>query len=168
MSRLRSIDAPEFARLGRVLDGHVPLAEFGRLAGVPGGISGDLEYRVAGVIDKRGYPILVLDLQARVPVVCQRCLQEFELPVKVHNRVRVVELPEGELLEQADETLASEEDIVAAAGPLDVMAMIEDEMILALPLAPRHDQCELAGGGTVKQIESPFGVLAKLKKAVDR
>ena len=41
-------------------------------------------------------------------------------------------------------------------------------MILALPLAPRHEKCEVAGGGVGKRIESPFGVLAQLKKRANR
>jgi uncharacterized protein len=168
MSRLRLIDAPEFARLGRVLEGRVPLAEFERLRGGLSDSSGNLQYRIGGVVDKRGYPALVLDLQARLLVTCQRCLQEMEVSVKLHNRIRLVESQQDLPLEQADETLASEEDVVAAAGPLDVLAMIEDEMILTLPLVPRHEQCELAGGGIETRIESPFGVLARLKKDADR
>jgi len=168
MSRLRLIDAPEFARLGRVLEGCVPLAEFERLRGGLSDPSGSLQYRIVGVVDKRGYPALELDLQARLLVTCQRCLQDLVLPVKVHNRIRLVDSPQDLPLEQGDEVLASEEDVVAAAGPLDVLAMIEDEMILVLPLAPRHDQCALAGAGIVMRIESPFGVLARLKKHADR
>jgi uncharacterized protein len=168
MSRLRLIDAPEFARLGRVLEGCVPLVEFERLGDGLRDPGGSLRYRIGGEVDKRGYPALVLDLQARLLVTCQRCLQELELPVKLHNRIRLVESPQDLPLEQPDETLAGDEDVVAAAGPLDVLAMIEDEMLLALPLAPRHEECEVAGSGTGMRIESPFGVLARLKKDADR
>jgi uncharacterized protein len=168
MCRLRLIDAPEFARLGRVLEGRVPLAEFGRLQSWLSDAAGKLQYRIGGTVDQQGYPSLVFDLQARLLVTCQRCLQELELPVNVHNRIRLVESPGAALPGQADQALAGEEDFVAASGPLDLLAMIEDEMILALPLAPRHEQCELAGGGIGTQIESPFGVLAQLKKRANR
>jgi len=87
MSRLRLIDAPEFARFGRVLEGQVPLAEFGRLQSWLSDAAGKLQYRIGGTVDQQGYPSLLLDLQARLLVTCQRCLQELELPVKVHNRI---------------------------------------------------------------------------------
>ena len=36
---------------------------------------------------------------------------------------------------------ASEDDVLALSGELDVRELVEDELLLALPLVPRHDVC---------------------------
>jgi uncharacterized protein len=69
---------------------------------------------------------------------------------------------------------AGGEDEIVASAAQDVAALIEDEVLLALPLAPRHEHCQIAsgvaggvggktGGRDTVGRESPFGVLARLK-----
>jgi uncharacterized protein len=65
-----------------------------------------------------------------------------------------------------DEDLADDEaDAIAADKMQSVLALIEDEVLLALPIAPTHAACEspVASNGNGKQ--SPFALLAKLKKS---
>ena len=56
-------------------------------------------------------------------------------------------------------------DAVAADAELDVWSLVEDEVLLALPIAPRHAEgaCQAAGESVLKQRASPFAVLAGLK-----
>ncbi|HHW65861.1 MAG TPA: metal-binding protein, partial [Rhodocyclaceae bacterium] len=63
-----------------------------------------------------------------------------------------------------DEELEDDEvDAIEIDGGLDVMALLEDEILLALPIAPRHQVCEAPRpeGGASK--ESPFAALASLR-----
>jgi uncharacterized protein len=96
-------------------------------------------------------------------VTCQRCLQQFELPVSGQNRLRVVDADPEWSAEDAEFAAQGDDEIVASTA-LDVRALIEDEVLLAMPLAPRHEHCELAGGKIEVKRESPFGILAKLQK----
>jgi uncharacterized protein len=69
--------------------------------------------------------------------VCQRCLQPMVVPLKVDRTVRFV----------ADEQVAadldadSEDDVLALPRWLDLRELVEDELLLALPLVPRHEVC---------------------------
>ncbi|MDQ2927379.1 MAG: YceD family protein, partial [Pseudomonadota bacterium] len=64
----------------------------------------------------------------------------------------------------------SEDDVLALAPAIDLQSLIEDELLLALPLIPRHDVCPeplvQAVGGDVKPSpeEHPFAALAALKR----
>jgi uncharacterized protein len=80
---------------------------------------------------------LWLDLraQARVWLTCQRCLQPFGEPLAIDRRIRFVQ---GEA---RAETLDAEidDDVLALSKALDLRSLIEDELLLALPIVPRHD-----------------------------
>ena len=54
-------------------------------------------------------------------------------------------------------------DFLPVEKELDVLALIEDEILLALPTVPRHDDCVLPGAVRESPNESPFSVLAGLK-----
>lgn len=78
-----------------------------------------------------------LHLQATAPVAlqCQRCLQTVAQTLVVDRRLRFVR-SEAEA-ERLDES--SEDDVLVLSPRLDLHDLVEDELILALPLVPRHD-----------------------------
>jgi uncharacterized protein len=179
MSRPGLIDTREFARLGLVLEGKLPVAGMSRLASALCDSEGELSYRLQGVPRKRegtgDAPALDLEFEVTVRVPCQRCLEPLEVPLKARNQLKLIDkLPEWSA--DAAELDADDADEIVHSQALDVAALIEDEVLLTLPWAPRHQQCELtnnsAGGGsgnaggskTGSGRESPFGVLAQLKK----
>jgi len=165
MSYLGVIDAREFARLGLVLEGRLPVAGFSRLASALCDCDGDLSYRLQGDVDERGNAALELELEVGVRVICQRCLEQLELPLRVRNRFRLLDAVPAWTADAAEIDAGGDDEIVAGA-PLDVEALIEDEVLLTLPWAPRHEHCELAGergGRDGIGRESPFGVLARFK-----
>lgn len=118
-----------------------------------------------------GEPELWLHLAAQTEVwlTCQRCLQPFEQALSVDTRVRFVRD------EAQAETLDAEleDDVLALPRWLDMRALIEDELLLALPLVPRHEHCPQPlplGAGDEAEVESgpngrpnPFAVLQALK-----
>ena len=66
----------------------------------------------------------------------------------------------------------SEEDVLALTPALDLQPLVEDELILALPLVPRHEQCPKplpmsAGEGEIQQADAAdhaFAALASLRR----
>ncbi len=80
---------------------------------------------------------LVLEAQASLPWACQRCLQPVELPMQVSCKLRFV----------ADEATAaaldadSDHDVLVLGRGFDLIALIEDELIMASPIVPFHDEC---------------------------
>ena len=84
-------------------------------------------------------PAIWLHLKAHavLPLTCQRCLQPMTVELHVSPTLRFVR--DEALAEQLDED--SEEDVLALSAALDLHDLVEDELILALPLVPRHEHC---------------------------
>jgi uncharacterized protein len=105
---------------------------------------------------------LRLNVSADAWATCQRCLQPFRTPIEVDRAFRFV-ASEGE----AEELDADSEDDVLALGPsFDLLGLIEDELVLAWPLVPRHEQCSQpahAAGGDPVDADKPFAALAAFK-----
>ena len=154
-------DGLEFARLGRQLEGRVPARRFERLADQLVDGSGEVVWHLRGEQDRDGNCFLVLQLSGFLQLRCQRCLEGVEEPLAVSSRLLLV--PPGQAW--PDDELADDGfDAVAATKEMALAPMIEDELLLALPIAPRHDVCDAPVAEDEVQELSPFAVLAKLKK----
>ena len=91
---------------------------------------------------------------------CQRCLEGIEYSLKVSSLLEFVG-DEDELTQEEIED--DSKDFLPVQKELDVVELIEDEVILDLPSAPRHDSCELPDAGQKTERVSPFSVLKGLK-----
>ena len=111
---------------------------------------------------------LHLAADAILPLVCQRCLQPVDMPVALGRSFRFV-ADEATAAAQDDD---SEEDLLALSNSFDLPELVEDELLMELPVAPRHETCpepvkmsavdpgfEEAGA----ERENPFAVLGRLK-----
>ena len=110
-----------------------------------------------------------LHLQARAPVVlqCQRCLQAMPHGLQVDREFRFVR--SAAEAERLDETV--EEDVLQLLPRLDLHELLEDELILSLPLVPRHEgACPTPLPQPIDDLEeealapNPFAALAALRK----
>ncbi len=109
-----------------------------------------------------------LHLQAQVPVTlqCQRCLQAVQQPLQVDRHFRFVRTEEE--AERLDE--AAEEDVLVLGQRLNLRDLLEDELILSLPLVPRHEgNCPAPLPVPVDDLDdegpapNPFAALAALR-----
>lgn len=82
-------------------------------------------------------PWLHLRVAATLPFVCQRCLTPVQLPLTVDRAFRFAADEETAALE--DEV--SDEDVLVAARDFDLLALIEDELLMEVPVTPRHEVC---------------------------
>ena len=109
---------------------------------------------------------LHLTSQACVSLRCQRCLQPMTVPLDVDRWIRFV--PDAATAEALDAEL--EDDVLELPRHLDLHELVEDELLLALPLVPRHDDCPepLPQGSApdedVPERPNPFAALERLKK----
>lgn len=155
-------DVFQFAREGRVWKGVFPLLQMERLADVLGQRAGEVQVTLVGGVDDRGQAQLTLSLSAALVLQCQRCLRELPWPLAVQTCLRPV--PAGHPVEQ-EELLDDEHDVLEVADGLDVQALVEDEILLALPLVVRHEQCTPPQMRETADEASPFAVLAGLRKS---
>jgi uncharacterized protein len=167
----RRLDVRAFADAGAATEGTLPQHELARLAASVLATDGasPVAWRATG--EQRpvagGPPEIWLHLHAQTQAVlqCQRCLQPMAEPVEVDRRFRFV-ASEAEA-ERLDEEL--DDDVLVLSRHFDLVALLEDELILALPLVPRHDTCPeplpLPADDTEDApAENPFAALAHLRR----
>lgn len=160
MSRQLTIDSFAFARDGRVLEGTLAISDLERLHDLLAEVSGEVRYRLHGLKGERGQSQLRLTVSGSLPLACQRCLEAIRFDVEVDSVLELV--PEGADMSQ-DELEDDTRDFLPVAGSLDVAELVEDEILLTLPVAPRHEDCGLPGAAEAGERISPFADLAKLK-----
>lgn len=156
------IDGPEFARRGSHARGQVAVADLARVAEHLASDEGVLNCELQGgrSEDGSGHFELRLNVTGELQLCCQRCLEALRFPLRLRKRLRLVApgaaWPEEEV---EDEGV----DAVEASAEMAVGLLIEDEVLLALPIAPSHESCGLPRMKDTQQDVSPFAVLRKLK-----
>ena len=116
------------------------VGDFERLAQEFVNPEAELVYRVCGQQDARGRPQIHCQVKARLEMVCQRCLKPVDVVV-ASDRVLYLANSEAEA-ERLEAALADEDIEVMVSGKnLDLAGVVEDEVILSLPLVPMHDVC---------------------------
>lgn len=155
------IDAVACAREARHLEGQAPVSSLERLRDMLETSDGFVTYAVEGETDKDGVPFLRLHVVGSLRLRCQRCLAPIDFLLELSNRLRLVRTGEA----WPDEALQDDSfDAIDAAGALNVLMLVEEEILLGLPPYPLHESClpPQNGIGSVGD-HSPFSVLADLK-----
>lgn len=160
MSARTVIDSLEFARGNGQLSGDVQVTQLARLADSLYDAAGQLKYELIGGYDARRRPRLQLAVAGAINLRCQRCLGRLEFPVAVETSLLV--LTDATHGEDAD---IDDLDGVPSDPHTDVWGLIEDEVLLAVPISPRHADglCGPAIDSGRDRAVSPFAALAKLK-----
>ena len=160
MSQRIVINSLAFAREAGSLQGELQIASLARVLDLLVDSTGNLSYRVDGKVNSRNKAQLVLQLDGILSVCCQRCLEGIEYSVKVRSVLEFVN-DENDLTQEDIED--DSKDFLVAQSELDVVALIEDEIILDLPSAPRHESCVLPDTKQGADRVSPFSVLKGLQ-----
>ena len=144
------LDIKAFAQAGAPLQGNDALLKYERLAQEAQGLHpdlhviwqarGELRAGAAETQDQAAQPWLHLTVQAALPMLCQRCLTPVEVPLEVDRWFRFV-ADEATAEAQDDD---AEEDLLAMSREFDLHALIEDELLMDLPVVARHDECPVA------------------------
>lgn len=165
------IDPWQLALEDARLEGELALAALPRLAAL-NVADGRVGVALAAGVDDRGQRFLKGRFRAELELVCQRCLGPLRLPVEV-----AVELGLIRSEAEADRLLARYEPLLVPEGGVVVADLVEDELLLALPQIPRHQDlraCEDAGyrapdaAPPEAERRRPFSVLASLLPDLNR
>ncbi|HEX9686966.1 MAG TPA: DUF177 domain-containing protein [Burkholderiales bacterium] len=156
------IDSLEFARTGQTLRGSLPLPGLTRLKDSLADVVGTVEFEVRGGQDARGRPNLMVTIRGMLHLQCQRCLEALDHPLQVLNTLVLVTAGAG-----PGELDDEEIEWIEASREFDLAAMIEDEVLLSLPYAPRHEErsCRPLGAAVADgAAATAFAKLAELKR----
>jgi uncharacterized protein len=159
MSHQPAIDGLEFARTGSKLQGAWPIAEFARLRDALRTRDGILQYALRGVPEERGRPALQLKVDGALQLVCQRCLGALEFPLRIDVSLQLV-ATQAEV--DAEPLEAEGPEQIVAGREMPVRELVEDEVLLAIPLAPRHEHCAGGRARAAGGARSPFAGLRGL------
>ena len=176
------IEPFKWAEQGFTWSGQVPLTRFVRIAQENQSPIAQQQVQVdCRLYLDDYYNVAWLDgeLSVQLNMQCQRCLEPVEVPVHttVHLALLADEEQAARLDEDADFVILSEEQIVHGADgsdAIDLIELLEDELLLSVPISPRHVSCEHKHQPVVQdepvveaKRDNPFGVLAGLKGKLD-
>ncbi len=162
------IDPRKLADRGTTLEGEVLLASLPRLCDPLADDAGLVRAKFFFGRDEQRAVIIRSEVDVEVKMVCQRCLELVTLPI--HSECEYAVVKEG----ASSESMPKGYDVLEVGeDPLDLLALVEDELLLALPIVPAHapDVCRPPAG--LDEPESsedevtrsnPFSVLAQLKR----
>jgi uncharacterized protein len=145
------IDNLNFAKKSEELSGQFDLASFTRiselmLSQAPSGAKlndlnlslSTINFLLRGELDNQGRSIIYCEIEALLSTYCQRCLEPMSLPFSLSFSYLIAEADaghnEGYSLDDSDE-----HDLQEPNKAMDVVTLIEDELIMAMPIAPTHD-----------------------------
>jgi uncharacterized protein len=161
-----SIDAWRAVAARRIYEGEVPLGRMKRLEGSLVDTDGSCRFRLEFGRDDLGAATVAVSAQAGLPLQCQRSLQRFVLPVQCEQRLGLIRGEDEESSLPPD----TEPVLVPPDGMLSPLDLVEDELILALPVVPlaaAGDEADIAGPAPEQageQRDNPFAALAALKQ----
>ena len=176
--RAERLDVAGLARVGGSLKGHTALQKYERLMQdicrqeLDLGSDFEVVWQATGELrnlaGNTAQTWLHVKASGKLPQICQRCLSEVVTSLEVDRSYRFV----------ADETTAEalddscEEDLLALSREFNLVELIEDELLMALPLVPMHETCPKQPKMTVADADfeqqmheksNPFAVLESLK-----
>ncbi len=170
------IDNVSFAKKNHHIHGSVPLASLLRFQELIHHLApskalegerlalheGFVEYDVLGKVNATGQCIVELGLGVHLTTFCQRCLSAMPLKLSLHFNYLIDEMTEAQILDADDR---DDYDIQPASQSMDLLALIEDEIMMAMPISPMHEELcgELATQSGEKS--NPFAVLKGLIKS---
>lgn len=137
------LDIPAFAEAATPLSAHEALRAYPRLAAeaASGAEAVTVQWQAVGERrpEAEGGVAAWLHLQAEVtlPLVCQRCLGPIEVKLDVDRWFRFA----ADEATAAQQDAEADEDVLASSPEFDLHALIEDELLMELPVAPRHETC---------------------------
>ncbi|HEY4316220.1 MAG TPA: YceD family protein [Herbaspirillum sp.] len=161
------IDAFKFSKQSERLEGETAIAEMGRLAEleVAQGKQGVIAWSLQGGQHRLGYPQLTLKVSGAINLLCQRCLTP--MPVAIDSESVLVLAKDEARADEIEAQLEDDEiDVVPVPEELNLRDLVEDEALLSLPFAPKHEVCpdQAAAADPAKSEKpSPFAVLKNLK-----
>ena len=165
----RELDARKFARAGIDIEASEPVASFPRFAEALADENGEVWVALSFFRDEGGGYRLAVKTRSEVALLCQRCLEGKPSVLESASVLALVWTDE-----EAKSLPKDLDPLILGEEPLDVLAMLEDELIVSTPFVAYHEAPDCGaevnpgfGDDTIdeSQTDNPFAVLASLKQS---
>jgi len=160
------INALKFSHAADSLSGSILPENFARLRDFLADNTGSIDYELSGDVDKHGRLVLRVVIRGMINLYCQRCLDKMPHPLNLESEL-ILARNNDELAHYDEDGFV---DAILASEELDAFALIEDEIILGLPLSPRHPDMACLQTGKPHEAQNqtgkthPFAALKSLKR----
>lgn len=160
------IDPRRSAEKGEIIEAQVPIAGLDRLQTYLSDPEGVVDVSLVFGVDEEGIRTLTGRAETAVRMVCQRCLDAVEIRVRASFNLGIV------YKDDAAKALPGHYDpLLMESERLDLSQVVEEELILNLPLIAHHEDCQVKtsygdrdeGSAADTDKPNPFSVLAALK-----
>lgn len=168
-SELYKIEPWTFVREQKTYIGTLPLEKTETLRKWQGGGRDGIQFEISGYIDAHGQYRLTGKIKVVLQMVCQRCLEKMFIPVNC--AFDYVLLSDQKLENRITD---GSEAYVCAEDRLDLAWFIEEEILLAMPMIAKHDNCKLLHTDNSVLVESsqenvnPFAALKEMMEAKEK
>ena len=130
------IDTVKFARNGQEMIHSFSVEDLQRVKDIVGDFGEEIEAKLEGGVLKTGKPFIDLSIKADLPLTCQRCLELMNFELNSSTRF-IIAFGKSELTDLSDEP--DDVEFLIAEEDADVVAMVEEELLLRLPMAAKHE-----------------------------
>lgn len=134
------IDNLEFAASADTLHGTIAAENLRRVPDLIDVSGNKIAYSLMGRVSAEGKPLLALTISGALHLKCQRCLDQLVYKLDIDTALEIG----GPHAAEADDGLEGRDQIPAQPA-MDVLSLVEDEILLSLPISPRHEmgECDL-------------------------
>ncbi|MDX1519462.1 MAG: YceD family protein [Gammaproteobacteria bacterium] len=168
LCRLMSSDLPQtinplrLARADALLKGQLNIGEMQRLSALVTDRQGQVDFELNFSQDADGQCYVKGHCATTISMSCQRCFQPISVDIATPTRLIVVLS-----IEAARDVPEEYEPLLFTGDEIDLINMVEEEILLALPISPRHDTAECHAAEEIAELRNekpgPFSVLKDLK-----
>jgi len=167
----KRVDPRKFAEREAKVEGIASVSAMPRLASLLADGTGDVLVSLQFAVDEQRLRTVSGSARGTVTQTCQRCLEPVSIEVEANVNLALA-LTE----EQAKNLPRYYDPLIVEAEEIELLSLVEDELILSLPLVAYHDDCSIQtsfgdadeAARTQETKPNPFSVLAALKKTADK
>ena len=152
------IDNIDFSRKSREIRDIIRLSDFERLQDLCLNLEDSIAFVLRGFENKHREVCLELSIEGKLDLICQRCSEKLEHTIFLKSGFLIKE--ETQLTDfQVDDH--ADYDLIEGSAKMDVLSLIEDEILLSMPGAPKHenDKCRYKKTDGVLDHTHPFADL---------
>ena len=152
------IDNIDFSRKSREIRDIIRLSDFKRLQDLCLNLEDSIAFVLRGFENKHREACLELSIKGKLDLICQRCSEKLEHTIFLKSGFLIKE--ETQLTDfQVDDH--ADYDLIEGSAKMDVLSLIEDELLLSMPGAPKHenDKCRYKKTDDVLDRTHPFADL---------
>jgi uncharacterized protein len=162
MTAQHIINSLEFARKNLVIHDTIQNSQFLRAKDLMSSHDGIVEWTLSGSVGLDGKSKLSLLIKGVVLMPCQRCLGSVSVDLNVKSEFIIVK-DESEI--PSEDNDLDDFDYLVADPEMDVLSLVEDELLLSLPYAPKHsfEDCSVKSDRIETKAPNPFEALRDFK-----